>query len=198
MIVEIVNKKEKSKELLKFCKSASLITSDPAHVNMYHHHWEDHPESLPYLIYISERFKDNNGEFFTLRIDGEIKAISGVQKSRFDPNVAMAGIRSFIMPEFRAKMFIGHYLLPEHLSWAKQNNFKTILLSFNNYNKRLMNYFKRTGMGVPKKRNSSRLFYNGVNEVPFSVDIQHTEQWILYHKIDESYTPDWKKIKWHK
>ena len=195
MIVEKVNKKEKSKELLKFCKSASLITSHPAHVNMYHHHWEDHPESLPYLIYISERFKDNNGEFFTLRIDGEIKAISGVQKSKFDPNVAMAGIRSWIVPNLRAKMYIGHYLLPEHLAWAKSNDLKTVLLSFNNYNKRLMNYFKRTGMGVPKKRNETRLFHNGVFEVPFSVNIQHTEQWVLYHKIDETYEPNWGNIR---
>ena len=108
----------------------------------------------------------------------------------------MAGVRSFITPEQRAKMYIGHHLLPLHLAWAKNKNLKTVLLSFNLYNKRLMNYFKRSGMGVPKERNSSRLFYNGVHEVPFSVNIQHTEQWVLYHKIDENYIPNWEKIKW--
>ncbi len=195
---EIVDKKVKSEELLEFCKSASLLTSDPAHVNMYHKHWEDRPETLPYLIYQSTRFANTNGDFFILRIDGNIEAISGVQISKFDKNVALAGIRSWINPKYRAKMYIGHHLLPLHLAWAKNNNLKTVALTFNNYNKKLMNYFKRTGMGVPKKRNSSRLFYNGVYEVPFSVNIQFTEQWVLYHKIEENYTPIWEKIKWHK
>ena len=193
---DIVDKKRKSEELLEFCKAASLITSDPAHVNMYHKHWEDRPETLPYLIYQSTRFAKSSGDFFILRINGKIEAISGVQISKFDENVAMAGVRSFINPEQRAKMYIGHHLLPLHLAWAKNKNLKTVLLSFNLYNKRLMNYFKRSGMGVPKERNSSRLFYNGVHEVPFSVNIQHTEQWVLYHKIDENYIPNWEKIKW--
>ncbi len=194
----IVNKKTQSKEILDFCGYASTFTNDPAHVNMYHKNWEDRPETLPYLIYISERFRDNNGDFYVLKINNVIKAISGVQISPFDTNVAMAGIRSWIDPSLRAKMYIGHHLLPLHLSWAKEKDLKTILLSFNGYNKRLMNYFKRSGMGVPKQRNETRLFNNGVYEVPFSVDIQYTEQWVLYHKIDESYEPDWKKIMWNK
>ena len=194
----IVNKKTQSKEILDFCGYASTLTNDPAQVNMYHKNWEDRPETLPYLIYISERFRDNNGDFYVLKINNVIKAISGVQTSPFDTNVAMAGIRSWIDPSLRAKMYIGHYLLPLHLSWAKEKDLKTILLSFNSYNKRLMNYFKRSGMGVPKQRNETRLFHNGVHEVPFSVDIQYTEQWVLYHKIDESYEPDWKKIMWNK
>ena len=194
----IIKKKTQSKEILDFCGYASTFTNDPAHVNMYHKNWEDRPETLPYLIYISERFRDNNGDFYVLKIDNVIKAISGVQISPFDTNVAMAGIRSWIDPSLRAKMYIGHHLLPLHLSWAKEKDLKTILLSFNGYNKRLMNYFKRSGMGVPKQRNETRLFNNGVHEVPFSVDIQYTEQWVLYHKIDESYEPNWKKIMWNK
>ncbi len=190
-----VDKKLQSNEILEFCKFANSFADDPAHVNMYHKYWQDHPETLPYLIYNSDRFKDSNGDFFVLKLNRKIVAISGVQKSSFDDNVAMAGIRSWIVPNLRAKMYIGHYLLPEHLAWAKSNGLKTVLLSFNNYNKRLMNYFKRTGMGVPKKRNETRLFHNGVFEVPFSVNIQHTEQWVLYHKIDETYEPNWENIR---
>ena len=53
---------------------------------------------------------------------------------------------------------------------------------------------------MPKQRNETRLFNNGVHEVPFSVDIQYTEQWVCT-KIDESYESDWKKkkkIMWNK
>ena len=193
---EIVNKEKQSSELLDFCSNAGLLTSDEAHVNMFHKNWHDRPETLPYVLYLSKRFAGDNGEFFILRINGKIEGISGVQISSFDKNVALGGVRSFISPEHRAKMLIGHHLLPMQLAWAKSRNLKTLALSFNHYNKRLMNYFKRSGMGVPKKRNPDRMFYNGVNEVPFSVNIQHTQQWVLYHKIDETYTPDWEKIAW--
>ena len=193
---EIVNKKTQSQELLDFCYNAGLLTSDEAHVNMFHKNWHDRPETLPYVLYLSKRFAGDNGEFFIIRINGKIEGISGVQVSNFDSNVAMGGVRSFISPEHRAKMLIGHHLLPLQLAWAKQRGLKTILLSFNEYNKRLMNYFKRSGMGVPKARNPDRMFYNGVNEVPFSVNIQHTQQWVLYHKIDEKYEPNWESIRW--
>lgn len=193
---EIVCKITLSNEVLDFCRSARLITDDPAHVNMYHEQWQNNSETLPYLIYQSSRFAKDNGEFFILRINGKIEAISGVHVSSFDSNVAIAGIRSWINPRYRAKMYIGHYLLPLQLSWAMNNNLKTIALSFNGYNKRLINYFKRSGIGVAKARNASRLFYNGVHEVPFSVNLQYTEQWVIYDKIDMNYTPNWEKIKW--
>ena len=183
-------------EILSFAKFASKFTEDPAHVNMWHDNWVDHPNTLPYLIYNSTRFANGNGQFFVLKIDGIVQAISGVHISSFDTNIALGGVRSWISPEYRAKMLIGHHLLPAQLQWAKDNNLKTIALTFNDYNKRLINYFKRSGMGVPKERNPNRLFYNGVYEVPFSINIQYTEQWAIYHKIDESYTPNWEKIKW--
>ena len=177
----IVNKKTQFKRNLIFADMQVHLLMIPAHVNMYHKNWEDRPETLPYLIYISERFRDNNGDFYVLKINNVIKAISAYKLVLFDTNVAMAGIRSWIDPVLRAKMYIGH--LPSFFTfiWAKEKDLKTILLSFNGYNKRLMNYFKRRGMGVPKQRNETRLFNNGVHEVP-SVDIQYTEQWVLYPK----------------
>jgi hypothetical protein len=196
-IVETYKLEELVKEdILSFAKFASKFTEDPAHVNMWHDNWIDYSNTLPYLIFNSTRFANGNGQFFVLKIDGKIEAISGVHVSSFDPNVALGGVRSWISPEYRAKMLIGHHLLPAQLQWAKDNNLKTIALTFNDYNRRLINYFKRSALGVPKKRNATRLFYNGVNEVPFSINIQYTEQWAIYHKIDESYEPDWEKIKW--
>ena len=50
-----VDKKLQSNEILEFCKFANSFADDPAHVNMYHKYWQDHPETLPYLIYNSDR-----------------------------------------------------------------------------------------------------------------------------------------------
>ena len=74
---EIVNKEKQSSELLDFCSKAGLLTSDEAHVNMFHKNWHDRPETLPYVLYLSKRFAGDNGEFFLLRINGKIEGISG-------------------------------------------------------------------------------------------------------------------------
>ena len=91
--------------------------------------------------------------------------------------------------------------ITDGVKWTEDLSKSTMIDFINNtepsLNKRLMNYFKRSGMGVPKARNPDRMFYNGVNEVPFSVNIQHTQQWVLYHKIDEKYEPNWEKIAWN-
>lgn len=195
---ELVNKNSISQEILDFCKQASLKTDDPAHENMYHEHWQDHPEVLPYVLYIHKRFKDNNGDFFVTRINGKIEAIAGVYISAFDSNVAIGGVRAWVNPEYRARMLVGHHILPLHLAWAKEKGCKTIALTFNEYNKRLVNYFKRSGLGVAKDRTPDRMFYNGVNEVPFTCEIQFTEQWVIYDKIDPTYNPNWHLIKWNK
>ena len=42
-----VDKKLQSNEILEFCKFANSFVDDPAHVNMYHKYWQDHPETLP-------------------------------------------------------------------------------------------------------------------------------------------------------
>lgn len=184
------------KELLQFAKSASQYTEDPASVNMWHEYWMDRPETFPYLVYLSQRFANDNGQFFVCKIDGELQAVSGIQISPFDNYVALGGVRSWVNEKYRGKFIIGRHLLPLQVAWAKSKGIKTIALTFNNYNKKLISYFKRSGLGIKKKRNPNSMFYNGVHEVPFTCNVQYTEQWVIYDKLDTNYMPEWEKIKW--
>ena len=184
-------------QILDFCIFASSFKEDPAHVNMYHKNWEDHPETLPYLVFISHRFAKGNGEFFVLLEDEKIIGISGIHISAFDKNVALGGVRTWLPKKYRGKFLVGRYLLPRQLAWAKQQHLKTIALTFNEYNKNLIPYFTRTGVSISKKRNPNSMFYKGVNVVNFPCNIQYTKQWIIYDKIDLDYEPDWESIRWH-
>lgn len=183
-------------EIIQFLKTASQYSEDPASVNMWNENWVDRPETFPYLVYISKRFAAENGQFFVCKINGKIEAVSGIQVSPFDNNVALGGVRSWVNPKFRGQFVIGRHLLPLQVAWAKEKTIKTIALTFNHYNKKLISYFKRTGLGIKKKRNLNSMFYNGVHEVPFTCNIQYTEQWVIYDKLDTTYEPEWEKIKW--
>ena len=88
-------------QILDFCIFANSYKEDPAHVNMYHKNWEDHPETLPYLIFISHRFAKGNGEFFVLLEDEKIIGISGIHISAFDKNVALGGVRTWLPKKYR-------------------------------------------------------------------------------------------------
>lgn len=182
-------------KFLIFCKEASKELDEPAHENMYSEDWIENNKTLPYHIYVSERFR-KNGNFFIGSIDNEIIAVSGVYVSSFDSNVAIGGVRSWVNKRYRGRFVIGRYLLPLQLKWARDNGLKTIALTFNEYNKRLLPYFKRSGLGIKKNRNPNSLFYTGLYEVDFPCNIQNTKQWVIYSKIDETYIPRWDKIKW--
>lgn len=181
---------------LDFCQSAYQLKADPAHVNMWRDNWVNRPETLPYILFKSEKFSQDKGEFFVLEIDGNIEAVSGIYRSEFDEKVAIGGVRSWVNQNYRGKFLIGRYVMPWQVSWAKDNHYKTIALTFNEYNKKLINYFVRSGFGIEKKRNEKSLFHKGVNVVPFSVKIQNTEQWAIYDKLDTDYEPSWEKIKY--
>lgn len=183
-------------KILNYCRNAFLEKDEPSHVNMYSSDWENDVASLPYLIYCSNRFKNGNGDMFALLDqDNNICALSGVNISDFDRNVALAGVRTWLNKKLRGEFFIGRYLLPEHLSWAKSQHLKTVALTLNDYNKRLLPYFKRSGIGIRKNRIPTSMFYNGQFHVDFPVIINYTKQWVIYHKIDEQYEPNWESIR---
>lgn len=181
---------------LDFCRSAYHQKDDPAHVNMWSEDWQSNYETLPYHIFSSGRLCSDTGETFILKDDDKIIAVSSIYVSPFDDNISIGGVRSWVIKEHRGEFMIGRHLLPLQLKWAKHKDQKAIVLTFNEYNRRLLNYFRRSGFGIKKKRNPDSLFYNGLHEVPFPINLQFTKQWAIYHKIDENYEPDWDLIKW--
>lgn len=183
-------------EFFEFCKSASLQNTNPAHANMWHDDWKNNPETLPYLLYVKNRFTEPKGQFHVLKIDNKIVAVSGVYISDFDDRVAIGAVRAWATDEYRAKFVIGQYILPQQLKWAKEKSCALFFLTFNEYNKNLINIVKRTGFGRAKNRTSDMLFYNGVHEAPFPCKIQYTKQWVVYDILDADYEFNWSKIRW--
>lgn len=182
--------------ILDYCKQAFKEKEQPSYANMWNDNWENCPATLPYLLYCSDRFKNNNGIMLLLENDNKVVGISGVNISDFDINVALGGVRTWLNKDLRGQFIMGRHVLPIQLKWAMEARCKTIALTFNDYNKRLIPYFARSGFGIQKKRNPDSMFYNGQYILDFPVTINYIKQWVIYHKIDESYVPDWESIKY--
>ena len=182
--------------ILNYCKQAYTEKDQPGHANMWHPEWENNSATFPYIVYSSNRFKNSNGIMLLLLDENDnILGTSGANVSDFDKNVVLGGVRTWLNKELRGQFIMGRHVLPHQLSWATSLGFKTLALTFNDYNKRLLPYFARSGLGIEKKRKPGSLFYNGQHILDFPVTVNYTKQWVVYHKIDELYQPDWESIR---
>lgn len=191
-------KKNQKQKCFNFLENEVKNSPSKSAKNMWHNEWQEKPETLPYLLEKTDRF-NKDGEFLFLEIDNKIVACSGVYKSNFCDSIYIAGVRLWVNKLYRNMLIPRNFLLKEHKRYAVENNAKIIVLTFNDHNKNLVQALKRNRLGEKNDRISSRtndfLFHNGLNELQFPVNIQHTKQWVVYEKIDLNFSFDWKKIE---
>jgi GNAT superfamily N-acetyltransferase len=192
-----LNKKQKE-EFFKFL--SDIDESSPASKNMWDYCWEDKPNTLPYILEHTDRYFESRGEFIVLYNNNQVIGCGGVYKSNFNSDIAIAGSRTYIDPKYRNQSLLREYLLPFNKEWATNHNCKIVSLSFNEYNKNIIEIFKRRRLGETldriNTRNKPHMFYSGLHEVTFPVNIQYTKQYVIYEKLDKNYDYDWELIKW--
>lgn len=182
-------------DFFKFCKEASLQT-DAAAVNMWSDDWQVQPHTLPYILTNTNRYSSPNGEFFLVIYQSEIVGCSGIYVSDFNTDFVIAGCRTWINTDHRNKSLPRELLLPAQKKWAQDRNAVAIGLTFNDYNKNLINTWKRKRLGEHRSpRQPHHLFYNNFNEVEFPVTIQYTKQWVIYEKLGPNFNFNWRSIE---
>ena len=192
-----LSKKEKDHffEYLQSIKATNI----QAYSNMWDDNWMTNVNTLPYVLEQTDRFNGINGKFHIIYNDSDIVACGGVYRSQFSNLIGIGGVRAWTNDKYRHQSLLREFLLPLHKTWCIEHNMKMIVLSFNEYNKNLIQVFKRKRLGEGKERINNRqpyhLFYNGLNELEFPVTIQYTKQWVMYEKLDPLFDFDWCSIK---
>jgi|688.fasta_scaffold76793_3 hypothetical protein len=197
-LIEYTNLSYPDKEdFFKFCYECSL-EDQPAAKNMWEDDWYNKTYSLPYLLEIEKRFNSPNGAFFVLFDNSSIVGCSGVYKSSFNDSISIAGVRTWTSKMHRHASVNREYFFPAEKQWAIDHGYKAIALTFNDYNKNLIEIFKRKRFGETLDRINTRepkhLFYSNFNQVPFAVEIQKTPQWIIYETLTD-FNFNWEEIR---
>jgi len=171
----------------------------PANTNMWHNNWINENHTLPFILNCTERFNNNNGEYHIVFDEETIVACGGAYISNFSQDIAFIGVRTWVNKTYRHQSILREYLLPIQKSWCQEKNIKIVALTFNDYNKNLIQVFQKRRLGETKERITTRqpyhLFYNNLIEVEFPVMIQYTKQWVIYEKLDPTFNFDWSTIK---
>ena len=197
-LIEYTNLSYSDKEdFFKFCYECSL-EDQPAAKNMWEDDWYNKTYSLPYLLEIEKRFNSPNGAFFVLFDNSSVVGCSGVYKSSFNDSISIAGVRTWTNKMHRHASVNREYFFPAEKQWAIDHGYKAIALTFNDYNKNLIEIFKRKRFGETLDRINTRepkhLFYSNFNQVPFAVEIQNTPQWIIYETLTD-FNFNWEEIR---
>jgi hypothetical protein len=194
--ISTFNKYTDSQDFLKFCKESSLEVEQLAAQNMWADDWQNQKHTLPYIVFIVNRFSEPNGGLFLLKDNEKIIGCSGIYKSEFSDDVCIAGVRTWVTKEYRNHSLVRDYFLTAHKEWAINKGFKLIALTFNEYNRNIIKIWKRTRLGeVRNPRQPHHMFYKNFNEVPFSITVQYTKQWAIYEQLDETFNFDWQSIR---
>ena len=186
--------KQQYNAFVGFLKECSTETDQPAHKNMYDLNWEQKNNTLLYILEKTDRFRTNGA--FTILFDNlAVLACSGVYRSNFCDDFAIAGTRTWIHKNYRNKQIPREILLPHEKAWAIKNSYKAIGLCFNDYNKNIIEIFYRKRLGETRtKRDKHHMFYNGVNKLDYPIIIQHTKQWVIYEVLNDSFNFDWSTL----
>ena len=179
-----------------FLQEASKELSQPAHANMWSEDWQNTNITLPFLLENTDRFS-KNGDFHIVFDEASIAACGGVYQSVFCHDLVLAGVRTWIAPDYRNQSIARDWLLPHQKQWALSRKYSAIGLTFNDYNKNIISAWKRGKMGKRLgQRQHHHMFYSGLNEVPFAVTVQYTKQWLIYETIAIDWKFDWANIAW--
>ncbi len=180
-----------------FLRSTQL-ESKPANTNMWHDDWPNQNHTLPFILNKTNRFNDTNGVYHIVFDNETIVACGGVYISNFSQDIALGGVRTWVNKIYRNQSILREYLLPVQKSWCQETQSKILALTFNDYNKNLIQVFQKRRLGETKDRITTRqphhLFYGNLIKVDFPVVIQHTKQWVIYEKLDTTFNFDWQNI----
>lgn len=176
------------------------LDDNPAYSNMWSDNWVNENNTLPYILEKTDRFNGVDGAFHIIYDKDNVVACGGVYISSFSTDISIGAVRTWTDEKYRNDSVLREYLFPLHKKWSIDRGMKIMMLTFNDYNKNLIQVFKRRRIGESKERISTRephhLFYSGLHEIEFPLNIQYTKQWAIYEKFDSDWDFNWQSIKW--
>lgn len=172
-----------SDDLKNLCQSSETDDS-PAAVNYHWKDWQDRPASLMYVLAVEGRY--DHGFLDLLYQDGVLVAVSGCYAADWNPAVLVMGSRAYTRVDRRGQdWYHGEHLFPRQWDHAVENGYRAAVISFNDYNDRLLRFFRLAAKGRFKSTMIPN-FYRSWQILPDRYLIKHTAQNLVAKLIDDA------------
>lgn len=154
----------------------------PAYANM----GEEGPHGFLFLVNNKKRWTMDRGQIALLYDNDKnsIVGISAVEHSTLHDDLGSGGNRLWVLPKYRQNNAVSKYLLDSNLQWCAENNKVGMLLTFNDYNKKIYDSIKKfsSGQGAALGNIWSD-WWNDCVVLPRMIRIHNTPQWAVIKPI---------------
>lgn len=169
---------EQHTRLIKLCEDAYYL-KESAYENYDVSDWQNKPHTLLNLLYFKKRF-----ELFNLVLTDDKKpiAMSGTYLWEDTPII---GVRAFTHPDYRGggNWCQARHIFPKQIDWWEQKGYDKVWLTFNDYNKKLVNFLRRMSAGKASTFGGPREIYKNLEWFNEPKEIQFTMQTVAELKI---------------
>lgn len=155
--------------------SFSKITNSNLLKN-YHPDYKNEPANIFYIL------NDANGRYgrgcyYVLEDNGNYVCSAGYNQYDLDSNVALALTRAYIDPKYRAKYFMGEYILPKIID--NTLGYDHVYITADSYNSAIYQWFVRANEGKrPTMFNDWPEIYKKFKPIG-KKNIYYTEQYVV-------------------
>jgi hypothetical protein len=159
--------------------------------------WETKPHSFLYVLLVEKRFSRENGGLVMVEDNGWLCGVSGFNRSAFNPEVYILGVRTLIRDEFKHKLMMSNYFVPQQLEEIR-GKAKMVVFLFDLDNHSSLYTFHKKGklnLFLKNKLDDLATIWGKLQAVPFPVFINNCNQNALYMKIDDTFAFDWGQMR---
>lgn len=136
-MLDIVSARQRPEELLRLCTVAETDKKNRAKDN-FSTDWQGKPQTLLWKFY-NGLYKPCVGDYYLLyNEDGALMGGSGFYL--YDSHLALGMTRFYVMPGFE-RQWIGQHMLKAQMAASKRMHAKTMMITFNAYNKRIYDIY---------------------------------------------------------
>lgn len=154
--------------------------------------WGNNPASLLYKIFFTDTFSEKNGAYLLLYDKDKVVHMSGFNKSDFDDNVYICGVRTLTRHSKQHQLLMSRYMLPKQEEEVKRRGGKMMMFCFENGGS-LYKVIQQGKFNLFLK-NKAYKFYEGLTPYHLPVYVNYTKHYVLYKLLDPSFKFDWEKI----
>jgi hypothetical protein len=131
------------------------------------------------------RWYKGAGEITLLFHKNQLVGISCVEQADMHPDLSVGGIRCWIHRDHRTQRQASTYLLKSNLEWSQRAGKAGMLLTFNDYNKKIYSAIKRkTQGGAVSFGGIWSDWWDDCLVMPAPLLIRYTPQWCILKPID--------------
>lgn len=170
---------DSNKAIMNLLEESFNKITDPDIIKNYHPNYKNDPANIFYILNdVNGRYA--KGAYYVLEHEGEYVCSAGWNQYELDTTIALALTRAYIDPKYRAKYYMGEYILPKIID--STTSYNHLYITADSHNSAIYQWFDRAHNGKrPTMFNNWPDIYRKFKPIGKKT-IYYTEQFVVEYQ----------------